>query len=85
MNLPVQFQAGSWWKFLTFWTVLMMHLPPSTPTSAFLAHSALAFSVPEKDNPPFRPNILYLMADDMRPQLGCYGNAFMSTPHLDKL
>ena len=25
------------------------------------------------------------MADDMRPQLGCYGQAEMKTPHLDKL
>ena len=29
--------------------------------------------------------ILHLVADDMRPQLGCYGHAFMKTPHLDEL
>ena len=32
-----------------------------------------------------RPNILYLMADDMRPQLGAYGQALMKTPQLDAL
>ena len=32
-----------------------------------------------------RPNVLYLMADDMRPQLGCYGHATMHTPNLDGL
>jgi hypothetical protein len=31
------------------------------------------------------PNILFLIADDMRPQLGCYGHDWMHTPHLDKL
>jgi hypothetical protein len=29
--------------------------------------------------------ILHLVSDDMRPQLGCYGHAFMKTPHLDEL
>ena len=29
--------------------------------------------------------ILHLVADDMRPQLGCYGHDFMKTPHLDHL
>ena len=32
-----------------------------------------------------RAQILHLVADDMRPQLGCYGHAFMKTPHLDEL
>jgi arylsulfatase A-like enzyme len=32
-----------------------------------------------------RPNILHLMADDMRPQLGAYGQGFMATPRLDAL
>ena len=34
---------------------------------------------------PARPNVLYLMADDMRPQIGAYGLPFMHTPHLDGL
>ena len=31
------------------------------------------------------PNILYLVADDMRPQLKSYGHELMLTPHLDRL
>lgn len=32
-----------------------------------------------------RPNILFIAADDLRPQLGCYGETYMHTPHLDQL
>jgi len=39
----------------------------------------MAVSAPE------HPNVLYLMADDMRPQLGAYGHLSMHTPNLDKL
>ena len=34
---------------------------------------------------PSAPNVLYLMADDMRPQIAAYGLPFMHTPHLDAL
>jgi arylsulfatase A-like enzyme len=30
-----------------------------------------------------RPNILWIMSDDMRPQLGCYGDSQVKSPHLD--
>src|SRR5262245_27992236 len=31
-----------------------------------------------------RPNVLFIVADDLRPELGCYGSA-AKTPHLDAL
>jgi arylsulfatase A-like enzyme len=31
-----------------------------------------------------RPNILFIMVDDLRAQLGCYGLDFMATPNLDR-
>ena len=31
------------------------------------------------------PNILFLAADDLRPQFGCYGRDEMITPHVDAL
>lgn len=30
-------------------------------------------------------NVLFLMADDMRPELGCYGVKEVKTPHIDRL
>ncbi|MBU6301465.1 MAG: sulfatase-like hydrolase/transferase [Verrucomicrobia bacterium] len=31
-----------------------------------------------------RPNILWITVEDMSPNLGCYGDAFARTPHLDR-
>ncbi|MFN3190002.1 MAG: sulfatase [Aureliella sp.] len=30
-----------------------------------------------------RPNVLFVAIDDLRPELGCYGNKEIKTPHLD--
>ena len=35
--------------------------------------------------PPGATNVIMLVADDMRPELGCYGCNHMKTPHLDSL
>lgn len=32
-----------------------------------------------------RPNIVWLLGDDLGPQLGCYGHPLVSTPNADKL
>lgn len=34
---------------------------------------------------PKKPNILFIAVDDLRPILGCYGNNFIKTPHIDCL
>jgi iduronate 2-sulfatase len=35
----------------------------------------------KKDEP--HPNILFISVDDLRPELGCYGNEFVKTPNID--
>lgn len=32
-----------------------------------------------------QPNILFISVDDLRPELGCYGQDYMITPNIDRL
>ncbi len=32
-----------------------------------------------------KPNVLFIAVDDMRPELGCYGNKIIQTPNMDRL
>ena len=52
-----------------------------------LAWSVLcvALHAAEAPAPPVRPNILWLIAGDMSPHFGCYGEKTIQTPNVDKL
>src|ERR1035437_2720733 len=46
----------------------------------------VASGAPEPAQPPTRPNLVFILADDLGwSDLGCYGSTFYETPHLDQL
>jgi arylsulfatase A-like enzyme len=60
----------------------------TSPARAFLAAACAAFlaagpAAAEAAKP--KTNVLFLMSDDMRPELGCYGHKAVRSPNLDAL
>src|SRR3954463_10154700 len=55
----------------------------SRSVAALLAAAVLAPTAPAADAK--RPNVLFLISDDMRPDLGCYGHPIVKSPNLDAL
>jgi arylsulfatase A-like enzyme len=47
--------------------------------------AAMAVRGLEAGQDPQRYNVLFFMADDLRPELGCYGSAQVKTPNIDAL
>jgi iduronate 2-sulfatase len=37
------------------------------------------------DAAPQKPNVLFLVVDDLRPELGCYGKDYIKSPNIDRL
>ena len=58
-----------------------MKLNRSTSFLLLVSYLVLSCAVPEKT----KPNVLFIAIDDLRPELGCYGNAQILSPKIDKL
>lgn len=58
-------------------------------TSIWIAEAAalaVAPSLTAKPYKPVKPNIIYIMCDDMGyGDLGCYGQKYILTPHIDRM
>ncbi|MBM3871044.1 MAG: iduronate sulfatase [Verrucomicrobia bacterium] len=52
---------------------------PSLMTVLLLLGASLAGAAPTK------PNVLFIAVDDLRPELGCYGNTIIRTPNMDRI
>ena len=44
-----------------------------------ICHAAGADAVPPK------PNVLFIVVDDLRPELGCYGKDYIQSPNMDRI
>ncbi len=62
-------------RFLPVFLSLLAAMSSSAPATAF------AEDQPAKS----RPNILWITCEDISPLLGCYGDKYAITPHLDRL
>jgi iduronate 2-sulfatase len=65
-----------------FRTVPAASAAPSVPVPATQNNAA---SVPAPTAPAQRPNVLFISVDDLRPELGSYGNTIVKTPNMDRL
>lgn len=52
------------------------------PNIRILAAITLLATVAAADD---KPNVLFIAVDDLRPELGCYGESAIHSPHIDKL
>ena len=52
---------------------------------ASLALSAGALPVVAAETAPQKPNVLFIVVDDLRPELGCYGKDYIKSPNIDGL
>lgn len=49
------------------------------------AGTAASLALPRRGTGASRPNILWIIAEDFSPDLGCYGNRLVHTPNIDRL
>ena len=60
-------------------------MKPNQPRTCFFLLMILSALVPLAVAKTDMPNVLFIAADDLRPELGCYGVDLAVTPNLDAL
>ena len=59
-----------------------LKLGGAAAASGFLPNRLFRSPSPVDHRP---PNILFIIVDDLRPELGCFGSDFVKTPHIDRM
>ena len=68
-------------KLQRYWATMLV---PAIILFAIVPHASQSSSQrPAKPKP--RYNVLFIISDDLRPTLGCYGNPIVKTPNIDAL
>ena len=70
------------------WNNIIASISKSSIFSIAASGILLFFSFacnPHKTDDRYKHNILFIHVDDLRPELGCYGNPIIQTPNIDKL
>ena len=71
---------------LELWQYTLMTHRLKTAWFLILVLSGGAANSVAADEPAQRPpNVLFLVSDDLRPELGCYGNSTIKSPNIDRL
>src|SRR6476620_4421230 len=63
------------------WATLLI---PALILFAIVPHASQT-SAQKQPKPGGRYNVLFIISDDLRPTLGCYGNPIVKTPNIDAL
>lgn len=81
------FHPDSWSPFLSGWK-MRIRLALLLSFAAVVtepAREAVSQTVSKEGHQDTPHNILFIAVDDLRPQMGCYGETWMHTPVMDRL
>ena len=62
-----------------------MTMPSARKTLRIIAAACLVAAISASAAEPTRPNVLFIAVDDLRPDLGCYGETRIKSPQIDRL
>ena len=89
-NHPQQTRSVAWLAHemvarIQAWSSLVKASQAWSRLSFYLGCGIVALSSSVRAADPPRPNVLFIIVDDLNTSLGCYGNPVVRSPHIDRL